>query len=212
MEKKDWLKIGMYIGLAFLVVIIVLTIFHFTNNKDNIVFDLTQTEEKEEPELLNLTEYSEAYLRDLVSGKKEDLQKALDNMVMYKLNDDEAETSEIVVSELFIEDLRPLLSDELMSEVMDNLEAVDPNEIIDGNNIQVYRINNDWLNEIKTSSSVASEDVSEYKLSLIEATNDLIESKITVTKCQKVCDIKESYPFIIILDENTNTWKIDKIR
>ena len=210
MEKKDLLRIGMYIGLAFLIIIIILTIFHFTGNKDNVVIDLTPTEDEPLP-FLNETDYSEAYLRDLVEEKRNNLQKVIDNMVMYNLNDEDEETSELAVSQLFLDDLKPLLADDLMDEVYDNLESVNPDEIIDVD-FKVYKINDTWLEEIKNYSAIANNNVREYKLNLVEAHPEEIEAYITVVKCEKVCDIKEDYLLGLELDEETNTWKINKIR
>lgn len=211
MEKKDWLRIGMYIGLAFLIIIIIVTIFHFTNNKDNVVIDLTQTETEENPPFLNLTNQSETYLRELVKTKKEELQKIFDNMTMYNLNNEEDETSELAVGQLFVDDLTPLVTDDLLDEIMENLTKVNPDEIVDYA-FDVYTIDEEWLNEIKEHSAIAGSNVTEYKLYLLEANDTTIKSTITIVKCAKVCDIKEDYNFSIVLDEDTNTWKVDKIR
>ena len=211
MERKDLLRIGMYVGLAFLLIIIIVTIFHFTSNKDNVVIDLTQTETEEVPPFLNLTDQSETYIRELVKTKKEELQKVFENMTMYKLNDEEDETSELAVGQLFIDDLTPLVSTELMDEIMEHLTPVNPNEIIDSL-FDVYTIDEDWLKEIKEHSAIAFDNVSEYKLYLLEATDTEIKSTITIIKCGKVCDIKEDYKFNLLLDEETNTWKVDLIK
>ena len=238
MEKKDLLKIGMYVGLAFLLIIIVITIFHFTSNKDNVVIDLTPTEEEETKPLLNNTDYSEAYIRELVQDKKETLQGILENMLTYNLKkvedeevtdaedegvtdiegeevtsseEKEEEPKDLAVSEQFITDMEGILSSDLMDEVYENIALVTDADI-ENVNFNVYRIDEDWLNELKSFSAVAIDNIHEYKLNLKEANPDRITSTITIVKCEKVCDIKEEYPFEIILDEETNTWKVDKIR
>ena len=194
MFKKKY-QTYIWIGiLLFSTIIIFLTIFRYTGYKAN-----TSNNDVKVSEFKNISDLSEKELLDIADKKRDEVEDTLKGFKMFTLSsisDDYNENDDkelIGISDLFLDSLKDLVTDELYSKytsdmikvnIKDNIELKYDDKILSEVN-EVYAIKKQIINEIFGNSAVAIDNVSSKDIKLETASNNEINGKVII----KFCDL-----------------------
>lgn len=219
MFKKKY-QTYIWIGiLLFSTIIIFLTIFRYTGYKAN-----TSNNDVKVSEFKNISDLSEKELLDIADKKRDEVEDTLKGFKMFTLSsisDDYNENDDkelIGISDLFLDSLKDLVTDELYSKytsdmikvnIKDNIELKYDDKILSEVN-EVYAIKKQIINEIFGNSAVAIDNVSSKDIKLETASNNEINGKVIIKFCDLDNHCNEG-SFLYSLKKVDNQWKVSKI-
>lgn len=219
MFKKKY-QTYIWIGiLLFSTIIIFLTIFRYTGYKAN-----TSNNDVNVSEFKNISDLSEKELLDIADKKRDEVEDTLKGFKMFTLSsisDDYNENDDkelIGISDLFLDSLKDLVTDELYSKytsdmikvnIKDNIELKYDDKILSEVN-EVYAIKKQIINEIFGNSAVAIDNVSSKDIKLETASNNEINGKVIIKFCDLDNHCNEG-SFSYSLKKVDNQWKVSKI-
>lgn len=219
MFKKKY-QTYIWIGiLLFSAIIIFLTIFRYTGYKAN-----TSNNDVKVSEFKNISDLSEKELLDIADKKRDEVEDTLKGFKMFTLSsisDDYNENDDkelIGISDLFLDSLKDLVTDELYSKytsdmikvnIKDNIELKYDDKILSEVN-EVYAIKKQIINEIFGNSAVAIDNVSSKDIKLETASNNEINGKVIIKFCDLDNHCNEG-SFSYSLKKVDNQWKVSKI-
>ena len=219
MFKKKY-QTYIWIGiLLFSTIIIFLTIFRYTGYKAN-----TSNNDVKVSEFKNISDLSEKELLDIADKKRDEVEDTLKGFKMFTLSsisDDYNENDDkelIGISDLFLDSLKDLVTDELYSKytsdmirvnIKDNIELKYDDKILSEVN-EVYAIKKQIINEIFGNSAVAIDNVSSKDIKLETASNNEINGKVIIKFCDLDNHCNEG-SFSYSLKKVDNQWKVSKI-
>ncbi len=219
MFKKKY-QTYIWIGiLLFSTIIIFLTIFRYTGYKAS-----TSNNDVKVSEFKNISDLSEKELLDIADKKRDEVEDTLKGFKMFTLSsisDDYNENDDkelIGISDLFLDSLKDLVTDELYSKytsdmikvnIKDNIELKYDDKILSEVN-EVYAIKKQIINEIFGNSAVAIDNVSSKDIKLETASNNEINGKVIVKFCDLDNHCNEG-SFSYSLKKVDNQWKVSKI-
>ena len=204
MFKKKY-QTYIWIGiLLFSTIIIFLTIFRYTGYKAS-----TSNNDVNVSEFKNISDLSEKELLDIADKKRDEVEDTLKGFKMFTLSsisDDYNENDDkelIGISDLFLDSLKDLVTDELYSKytsdmikvnIKDNIELKYDDKILSEVN-EVYAIKKQIINEIFGNSAVAIDNVSSKDIKLETASNNEINGKVIIKFCDldNHCNEMESF-------------------
>ena len=214
MNKKEWIRLGLVVGVGILFVIVVLSVMSFTRKKE----DIDYTEELPAPEEIkftNASDMTEREIRELVEEKRTNLKNFFHDAQYYNIGDvSKNHTSEdndtyMVVDEAFLNELKTLLSSNAYDDYEQYMEEIEKRSDI---NIKgtLYMAPRDLFDAIFVTSAIPSYDVSEEYLILESATNDQIKARENIKLCNDddICSRDDVYELDLVKEEGT--WKIDE--
>lgn len=219
MFKKKY-QTYIWIGiLLFSAIIIFLTIFRYTGYKAS-----TSDNDVKVSEFKNISDLSEKELLDIADKKRDEVEDTLKGFKMFTLSsisDDYNENDDkelIGISDLFLDSLKDLVTDELYSKytsdmikvnIKDNIELKYDDKILSEVN-EVYAIKKQIINEIFGNSAVAIDNVSSKDIKLETASNNEINGKVIIKFCDLDNHCNEG-SFSYSLKKVDNQWKVSKI-
>ncbi len=219
MFKKKY-QTYIWIGiLLFSTIIIFLTIFRYTGYKAS-----TSNNDVKVSEFKNISDLSEKELLDIADKKRDEVEDTLKGFKMFTLSsisDDYNENDDkelIGISDLFLDSLKDLVTDELYSKytsdmikvnIKDNIELKYDDKILSEVN-EVYAIKKQIINEIFGNSAVAIDNVSSKDIKLETASNNEINGKVIIKFCDLDNHCNEG-SFSYSLKKVDNQWKVSKI-
>ena len=219
MFKKKY-QTYIWIGiLLFSTIIIFLTIFRYTGYKAS-----TSNNDVTVSEFKNISDLSEKELLDIADKKRDEVEDTLKGFKMFTLSsisDDYNENDDkelIGISDLFLDSLKDLVTDELYSKytsdmikvnIKDNIELKYDDKILSEVN-EVYAIKKQIINEIFGNSAVAIDNVSSKDIKLETASNNEINGKVIIKFCDLDNHCNEG-SFSYSLKKVDNQWKVSKI-
>lgn len=219
MFKKKY-QTYIWIGiLLFSTIIIFLTIFRYTGYKAS-----TPNNDVKVSEFKNISDLSEKELLDIADKKRDEVEDTLKGFKMFTLSsisDDYNENDDkelIGISDLFLDSLKDLVTDELYSKytsdmikvnIKDNIELKYDDKILSEVN-EVYAIKKQIINEIFGNSAVAIDNVSSKDIKLETASNNEINGKVIIKFCDLDNHCNEG-SFSYSLKKVDNQWKVSKI-
>lgn len=219
MFKKKY-QTYIWIGiLLFSTIIIFLTIFRYTGYKAS-----TSNNDVNVSEFKNISDLSEKELLDIADKKRDEVEDTLKGFKMFTLSsisDDYNENDDkelIGISDLFLDSLKDLVTDELYSKytsdmikvnIKDNIELKYDDKILSEVN-EVYAIKKQIINEIFGNSAVAIDNVSSKDIKLETASNNEINGKVIIKFCDLDNHCNEG-SFSYSLKKVDNQWKVSKI-
>lgn len=219
MFKKKY-QTYIWIGiLLFSTIIIFLTIFRYTGYKAS-----TSDNDVKVSEFKNISDLSEKELLDIADKKRDEVEDTLKGFKMFTLSsisDDYNENDDkelIGISDLFLDSLKDLVTDELYSKytsdmikvnIKDNIELKYDDKILSEVN-EVYAIKKQIINEIFGNSAVAIDNVSSKDIKLETASNNEINGKVIIKFCDLDNHCNEG-SFSYSLKKVDNQWKVSKI-
>lgn len=219
MFKKKY-QTYIWIGiLLFSTIIIFLTIFRYTGYKAS-----TPNNDVKVSEFKNISDLSEKELLDIADKKRDEVEDTLKGFKMFTLSsisDDYNENDDkelIGISDLFLDSLKDLVTDELYSKytsdmikvnIKDNIELKYDDKILSEVN-EVYAIKKQIINEIFGNSAVAIDNVSSKDIKLETASNNEINGKVIIKFCDLDNHCNEG-SFLYSLKKVDNQWKVSKI-
>lgn len=219
MFKKKY-QTYIWIGiLLFSTIIIFLTIFRYTGYKAS-----TSNNDVKVSEFKNISDLSEKELLDIADKKRDEVEDTLKGFKMFTLSsisDDYNENDDkelIGISDLFLDSLKDLVTDELYSKytsdmikvnIKDNIELKYDDKILSAVN-EVYAIKKQIINEIFGNSAVAIDNVSSKDIKLETASNNEINGKVIIKFCDLDNHCNEG-SFLYSLKKVDNQWKVSKI-
>ena len=219
MFKKKY-QTYIWIGiLLFSTIIIFLTIFRYTGYKAN-----TSNNDVKVSEFKNISDLSEKELLDIADKKRDEVEDTLKGFKMFTLSsisDDYNENDDkelIGISDLFLDSLKDLVTDELYSKytsdmikvnIKDNIELKYDDKILSEVN-EVYAIKKQIINEIFGNSAVAIDNVSSKDIKLETASNNEINGKVIIKFCDLDNHCNEG-SFSYSLKKVDNQLKVSKI-
>ena len=219
MFKKKY-QTYIWIGiLLFSTIIIFLTIFRYTGYKAN-----TSNNDVKVSEFKNISDLSEKELLDIADKKRDEVEDTLKGFKMFTLSsisDDYNENDDkelIGISDLFLDSLKDLVTDELYSKytsdmikvnIKDNIELKYDDKILSEVN-ELYAIKKQIINEIFGNSAVAIDNVSSKDIKLETASNNEINGKVIIKFCDLDNHCNEG-SFSYSLKKVDNQWKVSKI-
>lgn len=221
MHKKELKKVFLSIIVIILFSLVLVTIFSFNKNSENVEFNgANNTEEdslkEEQDTFTNNSDIEEKDIRLLVEEKRVALKEYLSNVKYYKLSDISAnyqssDDSYIGIPESFFSGLKDLVTYDLYNSYFSKCTLVktNNNSFIKEN---IYAAPINLFDETYTNSAVAVNDVNTEILILKNATNERIEAKEEI----KICSIdtnsctRDSF-YSLVLEKENEIWKIAKI-
>ena len=219
MFKKKY-QTYIWIGiLLFSTIIIFLTIFRYTGYKAS-----TSNNDVKVSEFKNISDLSEKELLDIADKKRDEVEDTLKGFKIFTLSsisDDYNENDDkelIGISDLFLDSLKDLVTDELYSKytsdmikvnIKDNIELKYDDKILSEVN-EVYAIKKQIINEIFGNSAVAIDNVSSKDIKLETASNNEINGKVIIKFCDLDNHCNEG-SFSYSLKKVDNQWKVSKI-
>ena len=89
MNKRDWKRIGIVVGVIALFILILLSVFHLEHESEEVIIDdrNPQTEPEEEIVFENNSDYTEEEIRDITENLRSSLKDLLTNIEYYKISD-----------------------------------------------------------------------------------------------------------------------------
>ena len=221
MHKKELKKVFLSIIVIILFSLVLVTIFSFNKNSENIEFNGVNNTEEDSPKeeqdtFTNNSDIEEKDIRLLVEEKRLALKEYLSHVKYYKLSDistnyQSSDDSYIGIPESFFSGLKELVIDDLYNSYFSKCTLVETN-----NNPSIkeniYAAPIDLFDETYTNSAVAVNDVNTEILILKNATNERIEAKEEI----KICSIdtnsctRDSF-YSLVLEKENEIWKIAKI-
>ena len=222
MHKKELKKIILSIIVIILFSLVLVTIFSFNKNSENIEFNDTNNTESESPKeeqetFINNSDIEEKDIRLLVEEKRLSLKEYLSHVTYYKLSEISAnyqssdDDSYIGIPESFFSGLKDLVTDELYNSYFSKCTLVETNNnpSIKEN---VYAAPINLFDETYTNSAVAVNDVNTEILLLKNATNEKIEAQEEIKICSldtNSCTRDSIYS--LVLEKENEIWKLAKI-
>lgn len=221
MHKKELKKIILSIIVIILFSLVLVTIFSFNKNSENIEFNGANNTEEDSPKeeqdtFTNNSDIEEKDIRLLVEEKRLALKEYLSHVKYYKLSDISAnyqssDDSYIGIPQSFFSGLKELVTDELYNSYFSKCTLVETNNNPSiKENIYASPIN--LFDETYTNSAVAVNDVNTEILILKNATNERVEAKEEIKICSADTNscTRDSF-YSLVLEKENEIWKIAKI-
>jgi len=204
MNKKEWLNIGCILSVAILFILILLTAFNFTKEKENIFIDTPDQEV--EHNFINNSSMSEQEIRLLVENKREELKQLLANIEYYKISevaegyqqsDDE---NYIVIKESFLNTFKSYVTEDFYQLYYNELTEITKRQdvLIEE---KLFSGPSTLFDTLYVESAIAMKDVNEEILILVKANDQRIEAKENIRLCQendnKNCSRDSKYSLVL---------------
>lgn len=210
--KKNWLKIGIVIGLVILFGVLLITVMSFRRDRENIDMNLDDPEE-ETIVFQNNSSMTEQEIRELVEEKRIDLKNFFENAQYYTPSEvsrdhtPEDDAYYIVIDDTFLNALQNLLTETLYQSYFSQFQPVTKREDINISE-NLYIGSKEIFENINIDSAIAMLDVSEELLVLESATDEAINAYENIRYCndEGVCVRDEFYH--LNLQKENNKWKI----
>lgn len=219
MNKRDWKRIGIVVGVIALFILILLSVFHLEHESEEVIIDdrNPQTEPEEEIVFENNSDYTEEEIRDITENLRSSLKDLLTNIEYYKISDingaytTEDDENYMVLPETFFTSLRGLITEDFYLNYWNLAIPITPDKdlAIEEN---LYQVPMSIFDEAYSHSAIAINDVNTEELVLKNATNDRIEASEKIKICDEegICARDDEYP--LVLEQEENTWKIVTIQ
>ena len=210
--KKNWLRIGMVIGLVILFGILLVTVMSFKRDRENIDMNLDDSEQ-DTIVFQNNSSMTEQEIRELVEEKRITLKNFFENAQYYTPSEvsldhtQEDDAYYIVIGETFLNTLQQLLTETLYQSYFAQFQPVNKRGDINISE-NLYIGSKDIFENINLDSAIAMLDVSEELLILASATDDTIIGYENIRYCndEGVCVRDENYSLNLKLENGE--WKI----
>ena len=87
MRKDKWKKTLIAVGIIVLFILIILTVFAFQHESEEVIIDDRSPEVEEEIVFENNSDYTEEEIRDITENLRESLRDLLSNIEYYKISE-----------------------------------------------------------------------------------------------------------------------------
>lgn len=223
MRKDKWKKTLIAVGIIVLFILIILTVFAFQHESEEVIIDDRSPEVEEEIVFENNSDYTEEEIRDITENLRESLRDLLSNIEYYKISEisstytTEEDKNYMVLPETFFTSLRGLVTEELYLIYWNQATPILPDEDL-AIEETLYQVPMSIFDEVYSHSSIAlvNSQIPEYaitqeELILRNATNERIEATEKIKWCNEsnICVRDDEYPLVI--EQEENTWKIAQI-
>ena len=216
MRKDNWKKALIALGIILLFILIILTIFQFQHESEEVTIDERNPAKEEELVFENNSDYTEEEIRTTTENLRQALKDLLTNIEYYKISEIsslytiEDDEKYMVLPETFFTNFRELATEEFYGTYWNQATPIVPDKDL-AMMETLYQVPISIFDEIYSHSAIAVNDVNQEELILKNATNERIEAseKIMICDEETICARDDEYK--LVLEKEEKTWKIAQI-
>lgn len=208
MNKKEWLKIIVFVAVFVAFSIVIIRVVSFERKKDDVTIEtpiIDNTKKEEEITFENNSSLEESEIRKLVEEKRENLRQFFENTKFYKISEvsrdftSEEDDNYIVLDANFFADFKAMVTETIYNNYWEQFTKVNKrSDILVEEDLYVAK--KGIFDDIYYESAIAINDVTEEKIVLGKATDKEIGAYINIKYCEDdtTCVRDELYHFDLV--------------